>query len=267
MSLALFTIAQDETDSLRLWLATHKKYAPEANFYVLDHDSAGDAAEVLQELSAAGVTVVPVRHALSFDYDWLARVVEDFLGFLLRSHDVVGFSEVDELLVPNTAKYATLHELLADAAEPFYRATGYSVVHHHPAEPDMDWTQPVLAQRRHWYPTQRYSKICLARHRVFYSRGFHAAHNVSDAQESHPDLLCVHLHQADYKTTLMRHHRNAGRIWDGRFRISPEGVHQRLDNPADLERYLLADLDAPEQFATLRAIPEQYKQYRICLNP
>lgn len=267
MDLALFTIAQDETDSLRLWVATHKHYAPAAHLYVLDHGSVGDAAEVLQELSADGVTVVPVRCALSFDYDWLARVVEDFLGFLLRSHDVVGFSEVDEMLVPNVVRYATLHELLKDSPAPFYRAIGYGVVHHHPEEPDMDWTQPVLAQRKHWYQTLRYSKICLARYRVFYSRGFHTAHNVPDDHEPHPELFCVHLHQADFKTALRRHQRNAGRIWHGRFRVSPEGTHQRLENPAELERYLLADLDAPTTFAPLTDIPEHYKQYRICLNP
>lgn len=267
MSLALFTIAQDETDSLRLWLATHRHYAPQAHFYVLDHGSVGDAAEVMQELAAEGVTVVPVHHALSFDYDWLARVVEDFLGFLLHSHETVAFSEVDEMLLPDISKYATLHDLLAANPAPFYKATGYGVVHHHPEEPDMDWAQPVLAQRKHWYQTSRYSKICVAKYRVFYKRGFHVAHNVPDEYEPRPDLFCVHLHQADFKTTLRRHHRNAGRIWHGYFRGSAEGVHQRLDNPADLELYLLANLDVPETFAKLVDIPEQYKKYRICLNP
>ncbi len=266
MSLALFTIAQDETDALRLWVTSHRNYAPHAQLYVLDHGSVGDAAELLYELSADGVTVIPVQHALSFDYDWLARVVEDFLAFLLRSHDVVGFSEVDEILVPDIVKYATLHEFLDDNPAPFYRATGYNVVHHHPAEPDMDWTRPVLSQRAHWYQSDRYSKICLARYRVFYSRGFHAAHNVPDTQEPDSGLMCVHLHQADFKTALWRHQRNAGRIWDGRFRSSPEGAHQRLDNPAQLELYLLADLDTPENFAALKDIPENYKQYRICLS-
>lgn len=267
MSLALFTVAQDETDSLRLWVATHRYYAPEAHFYVLDHGSVGDAAEVMQELAADGVTVVPVQHALSFDYDWLARVVEDFLAFLLRSHAVVGFSDVDEILVPDILKYKTLHDVVAASPAPFYRATGYSVAHHYPTEPDMDWTQPVLAQRQHWYPTNRYSKICMTKYRVFYNRGFHTAHNIPDTYEKNPDLFCVHLHQADFKTTLRRHQRNAGRIWDGRFRTSPEGLHQRLDSPPELEMYCLANLDDPKNFAKLLDIPEQYKQYRICLNP
>lgn len=265
MSLALFTVAQDETDSLRLWIAAHRRYAPNAHFYVLDHGSVGDAAAVMQELAADGITIVPVQHPTSFDYAWLTCVVEDFLGFLLHSHSIVGFSEVDEILVPNISKYATLHELLDDTAAPFYKATGYGVVHHHPEEPDIDWTRPVLAQRQHWYATDRYSKICLSRYRVFYSYGFHAAHNVPAAYEKHPDLFCIHLHQADFKTTLLRHQRNAGRMWDGRFRRSSEGVHQRLDNPADLERYLLANLDTPEKFADVIEIPSQYKQYQICL--
>jgi Glycosyl transferase family 2 len=263
MKTALFTIAQDELDLLPLWIEHHRNCAPDTQLYVLNHDSLGDGAYYLEELRAEGVEVVPVHRDMSFDYGWLARVVQDFSAFLLNSYDVVGFCEVDELL---WSPRGPLEALLA-GPERFVRAAGYCVVHHHPEEPDMDWTRPILAQRHHWYPSKHYSKICFARHRVFYGVGFHAAHNVPDELPSNPDLLCVHLHQADFKTTLRRHQRNAGRFWDPRYRMSAQGVHQRLDNPGELERYLLCNLDSPTEYAQLEEIPALYKEKLLSCRP
>lgn len=267
MSLAFCTIVQDETEALRLWLEHYRTYAPTADLYVLDHESAGDAALVLQDAQADGAIVVPVKHSLSFNYDWLARTVEDFSAFLLRSYAVVGFSEVDELVLPRPdSDYTTLEQFLTAVPEPFIRATGWCVVHHHPDEPPLRFDRPVLTQRRDWYQSERYSKVCLFRKPVYWKNGFHAAYNVPDALAPRPELICLHLHQADFTQALRRHQRNAGRTWDARFRLSDLGAHQRLDNPADLERYLLARLDTPRDFAELQEIPAAYKEsYRVCL--
>lgn len=267
MSLALFTIAQDETDGLRFWLAHHRTYAPVADLYVLDHDSAGDAALVLHDAQADGVTVVPVKNDVSFNYDWLTRTVEDFAAFLLRSYSAVGFCEVDELLLPRPGtQYNTLESFLVSTTAPFIRAEGWCVVHHHPEEQPLCFDRPVLAQRRHWYRSERYSKVCLFRKPVYWKNGFHETYNVPAAMKPDPELLCLHMHQADYTLALRRHQRNAGRMWDARFRTSDLGAHQRLDNPGDLERYLLANLDSPRDYAELQDIPAEYKEsYRVCL--
>ena len=271
MAPAVFTIAQDEIDLLPLWVNHYKTYAPHADMYVLDHDTQGDACLYLAHLKEKmGVNVVPVHNKESFDYGWLTRVVEDFMGFLLRSYDAVLFSEVDELVLPSLDTnhgYPGLVELLAAKlkAIPVVRATGRCVVHHHPGEPGMQWNKPLLAQRQHWYRSNYYSKVCAASMRVYYGKGFHTAYNIPDALEPDPDVVCLHLHQADYQTTLRRHQRNAGRFWSPEYRLSPQGIHQRLDNPADLERYLLSDLDNPRQFAALEDIPLAYKeQYLVC---
>ena len=181
------------------------------------------------------------------------------MAFLLRSHEIVGFSEVDELVMPVPAMYESLYPALS-ADQPFFRATGYCVVHHHPEEPDMDWTQPLLAQRKHWYRSERYSKICFARMPVQFKHGFHGAWNVPAALPASAALRSIHLHQADYQTTLRRHQRNAGRFWAPEFRLADVAVHQRLDNPADLERYLLCTLDNPTEYATLEPIPTIYHE-------
>lgn len=265
MSLALFTIAQDELDLLPIWLDHYRRYAPDAELYVLNHDSMGDAEYYLRNLPD-DVTVIPVQHAESFDYYWLARVVEDFAAFLLRSHDTVGFSEVDELLMPSLESGKTMRQLLEETHEPFFKAQGYCVVHHHPQEPAMQWDKPILQQRLYWYPSARYSKIALMRERVYYTHGFHHAYNVPDSLDPHPDLLCLHLHQADYQTALRRHQRNGGRFWSPKYRTSEYGAHQRLENPDGLQKYLLCNLDNPREYAELQPIPQLYKEkYAVCL--
>lgn len=256
---AMFTIAQDEIDLLPVWLRWHQQYALDGDFYVLDHESKGDAADYLASLHNS-VQVVPVYHAASFDYEWLTRTVEDFMAFLLRSYSVVAFSEVDELLWPWTENYPTLPDVAAAESEPFVRAQGLCPVHHHPEEPDMDWRRPILSQRRDWYSSQRYSKVCMARKPVHWHNGFHATYNVPESLRPSHLLNCLHLHQADYATTLRRHQRNAGRFWSPEFRLSPLALHQRLDNPADLQRYLLCNLDKPEEYATLHPIPAAMRE-------
>lgn len=264
-SLACFTIAQDESIGLRLWLAHYKTYAPEAAIYILDHDSAGSFRNELAEMAAQyGATVVPVHHAHSFDYDWLARVVEDFMAFLLRSFSFVCFSEVDELVLPVDG--TNLNEFINQRDDRVYRACGYSVVHAYPNEPDLDWHKPILRQRQNWYPSLLYSKVCLSSFPLFFKYGFHKAHNVPDALPGHKNLLLCHLHQADYKTTLRRHQKNAGKFWSYVFRLNDKALHQRLDNPSDLQKYLLCDLDNPLEYAKLEPIPNALKEvYSACV--
>lgn len=262
--LACFTIAQDEDIGLRMWLAHYRTYAPTAALYVLDHDSRGSYRDELRSAAAAyDAVVVPVRHGYSFDYAWITDTVERFMRFLLASHSAVCFSEVDELVFPTTG---TLEDVISASDAKFFRAAGYGVVHTHPDEPDLDWHAPILQQRKHWYRSAKYSKICIGRLPVFFKYGFHDTTNVPEAWPAHEKLLLLHLHQADYKTTLRRHQNNAGRFWSPAFRLHEFSLHQRLDNPGDLEKYLLSTLDNPVEYAKLEPIPTEYQErYTACV--
>lgn len=266
MSIALCTIAQDETTALQLWVTHHTICAPTAHLYILDHESRGDSARLMRQLSNDdNVTVIPVRHADSFDYNWLTRTVEDFIVFLLRSFDVVGFCEVDELL--HTPNYVNIDAFVADKKDvQFHRATSKCIVHHYPQEPDINWSKPWIAQRLRWYSSQRYSKVALMRRPVYFKNGFHGTYNVGDILPD-PELWCLHTHQADFATTMARHRKNAGRIWCGDSRKSECGMHQRLDNPEKVSKYLLCDLDNPFEYAQTEDIPQSVKDsYKICLQ-
>lgn len=264
MRLACFTIAQDEDLGLHLWLEHYKRYAPTADLYVLDHESKGSYALALRELAAEyGANVVPVYNATSFDYGWLVETVRNFQQFLLSSYQWVCFSEIDELVwfTPGT-----IEDCVRKSHTYFVRTTGMNIVHKRDEESDINWSVPVLQQRKYWYQSERYSKICLAARPAHYGYGFHTAHNVPSALQPPPELLLLHLHQADFKTTLRRHQNNAGKFWAPEFRKHALSVHQRLDNPDGLERYLLCNMDSPTNYATLVEIPAAYKDaYGACL--
>lgn len=255
---AMFTITQDEIDLLPVWLRWHQKYAPDADFYILNHDSRGDAAEYLASLPS-NITVLDVHYEVSFDYGWLAGTVNRFMEFLLQSYEIVAFSEVDELLFPWRRELPTLRAAFGNQ-DMFVRADGMCLVHHYPEEPDMDWSKPILSQRKHYYRSARYSKVCMAKLPVYWNPGFHTCDNVPEHLQASMDLMCLHLHQADYRTTLRRHQRNAGRLWSPEFRLSPLALHQRLDNPEELQRYLLCNLDRPEEYAKLYPILPPLKE-------
>lgn len=263
-NLACFTIAQDESIGLKMWIAHYKTYAPTATLYVLNHDSRGSYQYDMDDLVAKhGIIAIPVHHAFSSDYAWLTDTVERFMRFLLASHSAVCFSEIDELVFPVDG---TIEDVVKKRDNVFFRASGYGVVHKHPDEPDLNWHAPLLRQRQQWYRTQRYSKICVARKPVFFKYGFHEATNVPESLPTLDDLLLLHLHQIDYKTTLRRHQSNAGRFWSPRFRLDSLSLHQRLDNPPDLERYLLCNIDNPTEYAALEPIPAEYKErYSACV--
>jgi hypothetical protein len=262
--LACFTIAQDEDLGLHLWLEHYRKYAPTADLYILDHESKGSYALTLQALAAEyGAVVVPVKNGTSFNYGWLVETVRRFQQFLLSSYRWVCFSEIDELVwfAPGT-----LEDCVTKSHSQFMRAAGMNVVHKRDEEPDINWTAPVLKQRKYWYQSTKYSKICLAARPVQFGYGFHTAHNVPSVLPPVSELFLLHLHQADFKTTLRRHQNNAGKFWAPEFRRHELSVHQRLDNPEGLERYMLCDMDNPTTYAKLVEIPDQYKDaYAACL--
>lgn len=264
-SLACFTVAQDESIGLRMWLAHYAQYAPDAAIYILDHDSAGSFKTELQDLASAyGAIVVPVHHRHSFNYEWLKNVVETFMAFLLQSFSFVCFSEIDELVMPVDG--TNLNEFINAHDARVYRACGYNVVHAYPTEPDLDWHKPILRQRQSWYPSLLYSKVCLSSFPVFFNYGFHKAYNVPEGLPGHKSLLLCHMHQADFKTALRRHQKNAGKFWSPTFRLNEKALHQRLDNPSDLQKYLLCDLDNPTEYAKLEAIPAGLKDaYTACV--
>jgi hypothetical protein len=204
---AAFTIVQNEPQFLPLWYRFYRAHFAEADLFVLDHGSTDGTTSALR----GTCNVVPVHRSRSFDHEWLRSTVAAFQRFLLQSYEVVLFAEVDELVLPDPARFPDLASYVAQWHGPAARCTGFNVTQE-PGEEALAFDAPILAQRRWWHRAPLYDKTLLARRPLGWSVGFHSE---STARvDPDPDLLLVHLHRVDYSYCLDRHRAAAARPWN-----------------------------------------------------
>lgn len=235
---AAFTIVQNEPLFLPLWLDYYSRHFDRRDLYVLDHDSTDGTTEAVE----SRCTVVRVHRDRSFDHGWLNATVTRFQAFLLQSYKRVLFTECDEFVVADPARYGGLADYISQCRAPLVRCTGFEVVHYPDEEPPLRLGEPLLAQRRYWHASRSYSKALLAAEPVSWSLGFHEAtsHGVL-----HPDpaLLLVHLHRIDYAACVEKHRQTAARRWNERDLEGDLGIQNRLveEDPAFRQWYFLPD--------------------------
>lgn len=188
MRIAAFTMVHNEADFLPLWIRHYGREFGIENLYCVDHGSDDGSTDGL----GISVTRFPRRR----DYDTAVRsfLIANFHASLLRSHDAVIFSDADEFLVADPAKYAGLRDAIAASDAPVLRAMGLDVLHRPAEEPALDMAHPVLAQRRRVKFAKYYCKTLVGRVPVRWGPGFHAC---SIYAEPRPDLFLFHLKYAD----------------------------------------------------------------------
>jgi hypothetical protein len=232
------------------------------DIYVLDHDTDGDAMEALSDACREyGVQhLIDVEHAHSYDSFWLSYITRAFQRFLLCSYDAVLFSAADEIVTPVSDMNLVTYMAGMGPTE-IKVATGYEIVHKKDEEPPIDWSQPLIPQRKWCYQSATYSKPLLAKSPVTWGPGWFHATNVPRAQEPDPNLVLLHLHRIDYDECLRSHREKGARMWKPEERR--EGVFRQnlVEDPEYLSRWLLSNAADTRQWATLMEIPEEFKEF------
>jgi hypothetical protein len=256
---AIFTMVQNDTVFTERWVDYHAQFFDVV--YVLDHDSEGDAEEVLwgiRQVTAGRehVSVLPVHNYCSYDAPWMVRIVRQFQAFLLQSYDVVAFTAVDEFLATRQGDLSGWLEIFGSSGAWATRAAGYEVVHYRDQEQPLDWHADLwLPQRKMWYPCQKYSKPVLSKFPISWTPGFSNASNMSDVLTVSDDLLLLHLHRIDYDTCLRKHRETRAREWAPADKNAGPYRHNRLEEPEALSRWMLCNADDTANYATLEPIP------------
>lgn len=194
MNIAVFTIAKNEKYFLPIWLNYYRKYFSDNDIYVLDNNT--------DDGSTTGLScnVIKTGESESFDAEFLRRTVQNFQVELFKNYDYVLFAESDEIVYPVFVNNFFDYIKNTDHQD-VYRCFGYEVIHQFKTEPDLDFNKPILAQRNKWYVSKRFCKPLLSRVPLQWCIGFHTCKNMSII--SH-DLLMVHLHRVDFKTSMAR---------------------------------------------------------------
>lgn len=193
-TLACVTMAYNEADMLPLWLRHYGRQVGTEACYVIDHGSNDGSTAALQ---GANRVRIP-RSAL--DNPRRAAFVGEFCASLLRWYDYVLYTDADEMLVPDPARWRGLADYVNGPRAAVTTAFGLNLVHRLHHEGPLDPAQPVLAQRRWAFPAASMCKPVLIRDRVTWSPGFHS----SDAPIEFDGLFLFHLAYADLRTALRR---------------------------------------------------------------
>ena len=156
---AVFTIVREEAVFLPIWLRYYGAHFAPEDIYVLHHVVPGGPEDSCCDGLACNVEQRP--NAL-FDPAWLGRVVSQKQAELLSRYRAVLFAEVDEIVVPREGSLRQSVEAFAreDGAEaaPAVACTGWEMHHEFGAEPPIDLSRPLLAQRSRWHRNTLYDK-------------------------------------------------------------------------------------------------------------
>ena len=97
----------------------------------------------------------------------------------------------------------------ANTSEPpdVWRPRGFALLHVTSGpqrEDDLNWSRPLLSQRRYWMRDDAYSKPTVLRRAVRFSMGFHQLREKGVHEGTHPHLRLLHLHYADHASCWQR---------------------------------------------------------------
>lgn len=258
---AAFTIVQDEPAFLPVWSGYYRRHFAADDLFVLDHDSRDPTT-----LAVSGrLSRVPVHRLESFDHEWLRDTVAAFQRFLLASYEVVLFAEVDEIVAADPERFpgglAEYVTRFASLDAPVARCTGYEIVHDaRGGEPPLDWSRPILAQRRQCRPSLSYSKPLLARCPLDWTLGFHELEARSPPlPEPDPGLLLLHLHRVDFESCYGRTLGTAARKWSSVDVEQSRGSYHRITDRERFERWFYTDFWMEEP-CEMQPLPASWKE-------
>ena len=277
--LAAFTIAQNEDTFLEIWVKHYSAHIPKEDLYILNHNSTTESSlKVLDKCRQEGINVIPVHRFESFNHEWLKNTVEFFQKFLLQNYQAVLFAEADELIFVKPSPTAKgLVDFIMDKLSKdddtkphlkFLRCFGFSIDHVPSLEAPIDFTKPILEQRKYWRFDYLYCKALISNVHCYWTLGFHHLHNC-EAIPMDMDLMLLHLHKIDYEACKKKHKEQAERKWCKLDLEQLRGLQNRTsegeefdkwffgDNSEALKRFPKADLSSfPKDHNSIKLIPD-----------
>ena len=211
-------MARNESVFLPIWWRYYSQFFQPEDIYILDHESTDGST------SGPGFVRIPVSNPV-VDWGWHRDMLQQQQHRLIEQYDVVLCTDVDEIVAPDP-RTGDLGEYLIRFRGDFVNCRGYEILHLKDSEGPLDFTQPLLEQRLHWYFNPAYSKPLLARVPMFWHGGLHA--RVDGLTNDDPSLYLIHLHRVDYDTCLARHHQRTSWMWNKRDLDEGWGYQNRI---------------------------------------
>ena len=212
---AAVTMSYNEAAYLPVWAKHYARQVGADHCYVVDHGSTEPLA------LPQGVNVIRIPRS---PHDDLKRAlfISSLVEGLLEYYEWVVYTDVDELVLADPARYRDLPSFCQHVQNDTVTAIGLDVQQVPLLEPAMDTRRSLGAQRGWVRFTSAMCKPVLTRKPLVWSPGFHSA----DTTLNFSSLYLFHLHWADETIGMQRLEKTRAMPW----RSHAFGAHQRVAN-------------------------------------
>ncbi|MER7605817.1 glycosyltransferase family 2 protein [Nocardioides sp. NPDC127503] len=187
--IAVLTIARDEGEMLTRWVDHYGRAAGHENLIVFDDGSTDGSTDDLP----CTVQRLPGFRKGNFEAGRMGLASGVAHG-LLGIYDVVIFTDVDEFLVPDPARYANLSDYLTRRPERVIAPFALNVVHHTAVEGPMVSGKPIVGQRAYAQFAPLMCKPSVKRDPAAWTL---ASHGIKAPYVPDPGLFMLHMKFAD----------------------------------------------------------------------
>ena len=200
---AAITRVRDNMVMLELWLSYYSRYFND--LYVITYGELG-ADKLLEKYKFT------ILQQLDEDIDSgglhsikSLNLISETQKKLLRDHDWVLYSDVDEFVVPDP-KYKDLKDFMLKSGEKQTFCEGYEI-YQDEEEGGIDYSKPILQQRKYWVKDENgsYNKPLLSRIGSKWTHGFHKLKDMTDDEAKairDTGLYLLHLRDIDKENTI-----------------------------------------------------------------
>lgn len=227
--LAVITMTYNENRKLPYWLGHYAAEVGLEHCTVIDHGSSDGSTDRLHGANRLRLPRSPQ------DNDRRTAMIGDLAAALLRHYAHVAYVDVDELLVADPDRHASLRDYAADIDADAVTAIGVEIVHA-TGEARLDGHRGIGEQRAYGLFSSSMCKSSMIGCRVAWAAGFHA----HDGPPRFDDLYLFHLRHADLDEALERleitrsmqwNHDDAGRHQRGSAEAMIDLVHRFGNRP------------------------------------
>lgn len=239
-SVAIITMVYNEDVLLPIWLRYYGAHLGREHLYVIDDGSNDGSTAGLD-----GVNVIRLERA-PIDEDNRSLAISLFHERMLRHYDVVIFTDVDEILVPDPLTKLGLLEYIARHTGAHTNAIGFDVIHNQFAEPEYSHALGVFGQRRYLKFTRSYCKQLIHRQPVTWGPGFHMTNHEPEVGVG---LYLFHLRALDYELSRNRINNRNKLAWSERSLQKGQSVQIRMSDVDYLKTFFMEAASSFEQAA------------------